>query len=977
MLNLIGWHFRCFWSNSMQSKTEPLQKNPWNNQDLIIVLFLLSVPLLFFIINPNIFFLNSIEGAIDPWGYLGYFTDLSTHIDNFVGGYPASRLGWTLLGSLIYSTFPPIAANIVLRLFLYYGCTLPIFVVIRDIFQNRWLAFSISIFFCSQPAIWFCLGRDYTDAGCILYTEWAIGLIYLSHKYKRIKNILLIASGASIALLISTHFFTIVLFPSILLCIIHAKSSSFFRFDKKIFIFEICLIILGSISTLLILSLISFSLGGQFLFLSSSISFARNFSKYGINPWLNVCKLQFSDYWIPVIFTSAVLSFFSAILDLRNLRKTHYNFIIRYLRNTFFRMNYILILSFFILYEFQGGCVLRTYFSMLLPFSTLAIAESLYRIKSWNNKYTYQLIAILSCAQACSILFYARLISSIHLDKLGIQESGSNLNSIVIAILFLLFFLVFLSCFTWSIDSLKLVKKHSITFVLTSLILFPLANFSFDGYFSSGIYSNFDQYQSLHEVVDYLRRNHSLIDSIFWYDIKSPIGNHYRSIVSITFFSKNLINENFPYYSDFKNRLNDKNNSIHLIDSSHLDLLTSSREVNLLDSDGNLNPQTGINPGRKIVILSDLSFPDDRNIQDSLANLGLGFKVEKQKPFQIGSFKFQVKIGSVSVLSGSEGQNIFSCVYKVEASSVNPLSHAYPNSGDEKCVISGRKDQISFFDVLTTESISVMPQSKYLISLSEDRLNPFPSDSKPLESPKLLPHLNFPQILSDIINPDLSIFNEAYCSRKYNNQNKQFIFGSGNSDQAKISLLIPLNCPSTFLDQDNFLKTSKLSISKLLSPSTSQKVIPVFLSQNLIRDWWRVRFPTILSKKVDFNQDEQAFELVTNKTSTEDFQVVSPTMQLLKDATYVVSFSYKVKSGGFSFIAIADDDKTKLLHTTFCESSAQNYLLPMTMEFNSKHFKTVRLILAQSPSCFSELPGQSDFLVNGVTLGQKVNRKTY
>jgi hypothetical protein len=945
--------------------------------DGLSIAFLLLLPFSLFLMNRNLFFMNSIEGAIDPWGYLGYFIDLPGHVSHLNGGYPASRLGWTLLGGLIYALFPPIVANIMLRLLLYYGCLISLYVLLKALFRKQGLALSVSVYFCTQLPIWFSLGRDYTDGGCIFYTFISLLFIYCSYRFSTKSFIFLIAAGISTSFLIATHFFTIVLLSPILLWLLFVKFYVFSGQNRRSIIRDFLSFFLGLGLGLLGISLISFDLGGHFLFLSSSIAFAKGFGNYGNQPWLHICQYQIYDYWISALIPGAVTSLLSIAVSLQQYKplKNHWGEVIR---ASFLSINYLLILAFFLIYELLGGCILRTYFAMLVPFAVLAIAEFIHGCDRYFNRRTYTTLIVLCLAQAFMALMVVRFVAMSQLDDTGVEDQFNTFfvySRITIVILFSLAVLAYLIS---RLRSSRFFRTTSFTLLFTALILMPWPAFNYDGLISHSIFSNIQQYRSVYEVLNYLSANQALQNSIFWYDAQSPIGSHYRSVASTTFISRNLVNEYYPYLDDLKDTVTAQQNTLKLISSQDdLDAFTENYNMKVVDANGALSPQVEITPGKRIVIFSDFN---SETPETALARHGIEFQSLNHKTFQLGTFKFNVAIGDVPLQKKSQ-DDIFSCTIH---RAYNPLKTASPYSfrtNEKNCIQSSVFDKILKYDVLVTQKIPVSPKSRYLVSLSSSRhaLNAKNPSSllPPLRNPNrstlaLQPH-DLNTLGFELMNPDLALFDMTYCPKKPLDVAKQFVFNSESAQQVILSVTAPLACGSELTNPDRLDESLELRISKLPPLPAQTPIEPVYLSQNMPHDWWRVRYKKVIivPKKVEYNEFHQAFEIITNKASGEEFQLASPLIQLQKDFKYVVNFNYKVIEGGFNIFALAEDSKTKLGNLSFCKTSTSPPLISQTFEFQSSTFKTARIVLSREPKCFDTPLGQSHFFIEGVRLGRQ------
>src|SRR5579872_4726191 len=113
----------------------------------------------------------------DPWFYLGYFKDLANYKrELFFGSYYGSRMAWVLPGFLLHSVFPPVVANVVLRLAVQLTATLSFFAVLRRLAGIR-SAFLATMVFSVNPWLWGATGWDYPDGAGIAYTLLAMAFL--------------------------------------------------------------------------------------------------------------------------------------------------------------------------------------------------------------------------------------------------------------------------------------------------------------------------------------------------------------------------------------------------------------------------------------------------------------------------------------------------------------------------------------------------------------------------------------------------------------------------------------------------------------------------------------------------------------------------------------------------------------------------------------------------------------------------------
>jgi len=128
---------------------------------------LLALPLLVILANDSWTFLQPI-GTIDPWLYTGHFLDLALYLRIFPNTYYGSRFPWILFGAGIHSIFAPEAATLVLRLMLFLGGTIALYVTVRALWHNRAAALIAAITLGAHTQFLQAIGWDYPDGPAIV-----------------------------------------------------------------------------------------------------------------------------------------------------------------------------------------------------------------------------------------------------------------------------------------------------------------------------------------------------------------------------------------------------------------------------------------------------------------------------------------------------------------------------------------------------------------------------------------------------------------------------------------------------------------------------------------------------------------------------------------------------------------------------------------------------------------------------------------
>lgn len=903
------------------------------------VIILLAIPVVLFLLNPNIFFLNSASETVDAWGYLGYFMNLSGHVSHYVGGYPAGRLGITLFGALFYGSFSPVVANIIMKYVMYSITAIALYWMLTILFQDRKIAVTTTSLLVCHPTTWSAFGVDYTDGVVVLYSIISLSCSIISYSLKKYSSVFIAISAISLALLVSTHLFTATLLPNITLFILYGNYAVNQNSNRKDGRNRILLYIIIFIGAILSLSIISQILGGKFFYFASSLAFAKVLSESATNPWAYQCVLKPDDSWISVTIVPAICSIYSITKSLTNLRQDKMiskRFWFRIFRESFNQINYLLALGVFIFFDVIQGCTLKFYFSMLVPFCFLALSEFFFSSKILQKENYYKLIVSITLIQAIATLFYTRYFM-VGMDGTEITNRIRSLHTILFAFDFILVILILTPTIFRPRQKDKLVERvYTLAFILI-LFFTNIHFFNPKGFYQNGIFTNIEQYKSYFEVTQFLQRHNSLYNSLFWYNANSLSGNHFRSIASNSFLAGNLVGEKYPYIT--------------------------SLVGDLADDQGQLNAQTIVDPGSRVIILTDNDQDYEQQVVKAFANQGLNYRILNQSAFKVGKYKFNVIIGDTQLFTTDQRYQIYSC----QVSYDNNHDSISFNSVSPDCEIklSPSQDIVYFMSKI----IPVKDNTIYLIST--DAYSAKKSFSVHLHdgSKEFSDMSQYIQVYNQLYfnknNLDKPILNKSICASTTHHQH-QIIFQSKDLTNIKLVFFNSPSCDSSSLDYDkNDLRVSNISIYELPKVSISTISPLPSISQNIIQDWWRVRYPNILVKSVDFDASTQLFKVTTNP-SYEDFQIVSPELKLKQESEYTIHFKSQILRGGFSLITLASDSKTILSKSTFCSLQPQDKVVTKTLKFNTHKFKSAKIVIANYSNCLGGNKEESTFYIGDV-----------
>ncbi len=218
----------------------------------------------------------------DSWLYHGCYMDLPAAQQLFANDYYSSRLTVTLPGWLVYSALPPIAANLILHLLLYYIGMLSLYFVVTTA-SNRRAGFLAALVLGGHGFYQLAIASDYTDGyGCV-YHLLALACGTRAATATRWQG-WAIGSGMAAAALVVANLVYAVLVPGIVLhyLLTNRKHST---------LSSAALFVLGALGLSGALGAFNHVIGESFWFLAPSFAFAgktsdTNVFKAPIASWL-------------------------------------------------------------------------------------------------------------------------------------------------------------------------------------------------------------------------------------------------------------------------------------------------------------------------------------------------------------------------------------------------------------------------------------------------------------------------------------------------------------------------------------------------------------------------------------------------------------------------------------------------------------------------------------------------------------------
>lgn len=245
----------------------------------------LAWPWVLLAINRSWIFLNG--SFVDSWIYFGFFQNLREYQTIYasanstkLGFYYDDRLSWILPGYLVYQLFPPLIANYILHIGLYYVVSLALYAILALVVHRR-AAIVGTLLMGSYSYFLNAIGWDYIDGAGLAYCALTLLLLTLASRWPRWPLWMSLAGVAAAALVFSNLFWA-VLSPSIGLyyLVINRHHSV-----KRIAL-GIAPLVAGALLFTGVIALINRGFGGSPFFFASSLEFAAQSANLPTNPWV-------------------------------------------------------------------------------------------------------------------------------------------------------------------------------------------------------------------------------------------------------------------------------------------------------------------------------------------------------------------------------------------------------------------------------------------------------------------------------------------------------------------------------------------------------------------------------------------------------------------------------------------------------------------------------------------------------------------
>jgi len=230
-------------------------------------------PIILTSLNSNWIFSPIIEWLPDQWFYLGYFRYFYDYAPEFPSNthYFVERITWNVPGFYIYRIFPPLQANYVLHLLVYYLAVFSLYGTLHILF-NRRAAILTAVFLGGYPWFLRAAGWDYVDGVGIAQMLLLIYVLTVS-RHSRQQRLLLFFAGIVHTSLIITNLFWLGFAPSwVIYFLFNNLPLSWEKMWKLLG--DVSYFLLGTLAMILVTMIFYHAVTGNYNFLQNSLTFS-------------------------------------------------------------------------------------------------------------------------------------------------------------------------------------------------------------------------------------------------------------------------------------------------------------------------------------------------------------------------------------------------------------------------------------------------------------------------------------------------------------------------------------------------------------------------------------------------------------------------------------------------------------------------------------------------------------------------------
>jgi hypothetical protein len=478
-------------------------------------LVLLALPLLLIALNGN--WIMSIAGAIDSWLYYGYFTNLQQFLQAFADTYYGSRLAWILPGALVHTLFPPMAANYVLHLGVYYAALFAIYVTLRRVVGTR-AALVTAVLVGSHSYFLAAVGWDYADGAGLAYYAVALACLTVAIDSRR-RRVWLAGAGAAFAGSIHTNVVWAIMLPALAYYyLVTPRESRSGRVPT-----DWALALLGSTALTLALGTAAVANGGSFWFFMPSVAFALSHSP-------GPAEVSSLDLWTWVARSRSLVLPAAVLVSTVYVRAAHARDapLVRLLAE-----HHVLACAALVAFEVASGPVLTLpyYTSYLIPGMALAVGVLLHEAVRGSNPRQYAVT--LGIAVMASTVPLVEPVAALQAAAFGHRLPAILVGSFLVVVLAGALARQWASVSTLA---LLIICAGIVNAVTPNARVWP----------EDAGPGRRDSYVATVAASEALTALDPEASARFWYDEQAPLGRVFVSIAGTRLWGYRLVGDRFP-----------------------------------------------------------------------------------------------------------------------------------------------------------------------------------------------------------------------------------------------------------------------------------------------------------------------------------------------------------------------------------------------------------------------------------------------
>jgi hypothetical protein len=519
----LGGYVAALWDEVKRKRSELAY------MDLAVLALLPFIVMLF---NDSWTFLQPV-GTLDPYVYTGYFFNLEKYMYDFPNAYYGSRFPWVLLGAGVHAVFSPGVATLVLRLLLYYGATIAIYVTVRALWHNRTAALATAVVLGTHTQFLQAIGWNNADGPATVCLLIAIAFLAVALE-GRLWPVWLVCAGAALTTAPSVHLFVA---PFTLVIVLGFLINNL-KYRRRV-VDCVWLIAAGGVLAFMFFSLINHHIDGDFWYPRGQWDTAKVVNddqiSLPVSQWL-----PFAGYLI-VPFVALMFSvLFIAIAAFTVTRRSCQQLTPGVLAAASSGVQLILVVAYYVLFDFWRGATLQFDFYasyMLAPAFVVLGGVLSFCLEPLSSRWRAATVGVVLAV--CLAPFVVGALQ--FLPTCATECAGSRDSEVFTALAIVLGAAAVL---------MSLTKRNFLAtglLVLAALVPLALINVRVGNRIFFSDTTALKRQSSMVFHADAIVRQHNSDGQLrFWYDLNGPYGYVFRSIGAMHLANYRLVSEDLP-----------------------------------------------------------------------------------------------------------------------------------------------------------------------------------------------------------------------------------------------------------------------------------------------------------------------------------------------------------------------------------------------------------------------------------------------